>query len=50
MLYQFHIQNLEREFILCLPERLRLLRKRNHMNQQDVAAPLHIDRSTYAYY
>lgn len=50
MPYQFNIQNLEREFILCLPERLRLLRKQNHMNQQDVAAPLHIDRSTYAYY
>lgn len=33
-----------------LPEQLRSLRGCNAVRQKDVAAALHIDRSTYAYY
>ena len=33
-----------------LPEQLRSLRGYNAVRQKDVAAALHIDRSTYAYY
>lgn len=50
MLYQFDPRNLEQEVTLTLPEQLRSLRGYNAVRQKDVAAALHIDRSTYAYY
>ena len=50
MLYQFEPRNLEREVELVLPEQLRFLRGYNAAKQKEVAAALHIDRSTYAHY
>lgn len=50
MLYQFDPRNLEQEVTLTLPEQFRFLRGYNAIRQREVAAVLHIDRSTYAYY
>ena len=37
-------------YILYLPQNLRYLRLTNNMRQANVAAYLHIERSTYTYY
>ena len=50
MRYQFDPRNLEREVELVLPEQLRFLRACNAVKQKEVAAALHIHRSSYAYY
>ena len=51
MQYQFNPAILKQPGItIRLPEQLRSLRGCNAVLQKDVAAALHIDRSTYAYY
>lgn len=50
MRYQFEPRNLERKVALVLPEQLRFLRGYNAVKQKEVAAALHIHRSSYAYY
>ena len=46
MRYQFDPRNLEREVELVLPEQLRFLRACNAVKQKEVAAALHIHRSS----
>ena len=41
---------IEKEAPLCLPERLRSLRSYHSLTQEEVAAALFINRSTYSYY
>lgn len=41
---------IENEVSLCLPKRLRFLRSCFSLTQEEVAAALFINRSTYAYY
>ena len=50
MLYQFDPMNLEQEIVLTLSEQLHFLRGYNAVKQKEIAAALHINRSTYAYY
>ena len=43
-------KDIEQALPLKLPERLRRMRGYHLMHQSEVAALLHMDRSTYAYY
>ena len=43
-------KDIEQALPLKLPERLRCMRGYHLMHQSEVAAMLHLDRSTYAYY
>lgn len=44
------MKQIEQALPLKLPERLRRMRGYHLMHQSEVAALLHMDRSTYAYY
>lgn len=50
MRYQPETKNIEQDLPLKLAERLRRMRGYHLMHQSEVAALLHMDRSTYSYY